>query len=214
MQKLRLNLSMSLDGFVAGPSQSVEHPLGVGGERLHEWAFELSFFRTMHGMEGGTVNESTAVAQRMMSGVGATIMGRNMFGGQPGPWDGVTPWNGWWGDDPPYHHPVFVLTHYPRDPLILRGGTTFFFITGGIRQALEQARDAAGERDITLGGGANAAQQFLREGLVDEVTITQVPVLLGEGERLFGGDADLMAGLAFTGSIAAPGVTHLLFSRT
>ena len=144
MSRLRLRISMSLDGFVAGPNQSVENPLGIGGMRLHEWAFSLAEWRATHGLEGGEVNASTQVVKESLENVGATIMGRNMFGGHPGIWDPNRPWNGWWGQNPPYHHPVFVLTHYRRDPLVLEGGTTFTFVTNGIKSALEQARRAAG----------------------------------------------------------------------
>ena len=134
---------MSLDGFIAGPNQSVENPLGIGGMRLHEWAFSLAEWRAMHGLEGGEVNASTQVVKESLENVGATIMGRNMFGGHPGPWSSSKPWNGWWGDNPPYHHPVFVLTHFAREPLVLEGGNTFTFVTDGIHSALEQARRAA-----------------------------------------------------------------------
>src|SRR3954463_14899189 len=153
MSKLRLTISMSLDGYVAGPDQSVENPLGVGGMRLHEWAFELESWRAPHGLEGGEVNESSAVVEEGLANVGATIMGRNMFGGHPGGWDADAPWTGWWGDDPPFHHPVFVLTHQAREPLPCEGGTTFTFVTDGIVSALEQARQAAGGKDVSLAGG-------------------------------------------------------------
>jgi dihydrofolate reductase len=160
---------MSLDGYVAGPSQSVEKPLGIGGERLHGWAFQLAAFRALFGFEGGIVNESTPVVEESLANIGATVMGRNMFGGYPGPWNAENPWNGWWGADPPFHHPVFVLTHYAREPLVLEGGTTFIFVTDGIESALEQAMRAAGGKDVSLGGGASAAQQYLAAGLVDEM---------------------------------------------
>src|SRR5438477_4862017 len=151
---------MSLDGFVAGPHQSVDHPLGVSGMRLHEWAFPLAFWRSMHGLPGGDVDESNHVVEQSFAGVGATIMGRHMFGGHPGPWKRDNPWMGWWGNNPPYHHPVFVLTHHPREPLVLEGGTTFNFVTGGIEAALDQARREARGKDVMLAGGASAAQQF------------------------------------------------------
>lgn len=205
---------MSFDGFVAGPNQSVENPLGIGGMRLHEWAFALAIFRNQHGMKGGEVNESTRVVEESLANIGATIMGRNMFGGHPGPWDPGKPWNGWWGPNPPYHHPVFVLTHYPREPLILEGGTIFTFVTNGIEAALEQARRAAGGKDITLAGGARAAQQYLVAGLVDEMEISIAPTLLGSGERLFEGVGDNLHGLELVRTVAAPNVTHLRFSRT
>src|SRR5688572_1361648 len=183
--KLRFKISMSLDGFVAGPHQSVDNPLGIGGERLHEWAFAFAEFRAIHGEAGGVVNESTRVVEESLDNIGATVMGRNMFGGHPGPWDAKKPWTGWWGDNPPYHHPVFVLTRHPRQPLALESGTTFTFITEGIEAALEKARQAAGGKNVSLAGGANAAQQYLAAGLVDEMEISLVPTLLGDGERLF-----------------------------
>lgn len=213
MSKLRLKISMSIDGFVAGPHQSVENPLGVGGMRLHEWVFPLAVWRAMQGLEGGVVNESTRVVEESMANVGATIMGRNMFGGHPGPWDAKKPWNGWWGVNPPFHHPVFVLTHHARAPLELEGGTTFTFVTGGIEAALEQARRAAGRKDVSLAGGAKAAQQYLAAGLVDEMEINLVPALLGSGERLFDGLGDDLHGLELVRTVAAPKVTHLKFAR-
>lgn len=204
---------MSLDGYVAGPHQSVEAPLGVGGMRLHEWAFPLAAFRRLHGLEGGEVNESTAVIEESFAGVGATVMGRNMFGGHPGPWSAERPWNGWWGANPPFHHPVFVLTHHARAPLELQGGTTFFFVTDGIHAALERARQAASGRDVALGGGAGAARQYLAAGLVDEMQISLVPTLLGAGERLFEGLGDDLHGLALVRTLVAPKVVHLEFAR-
>ncbi len=204
---------MSLDGFVAGPSQSVENPLGIGGMRLHEWAFELAIFRGEHEMEGGEINESTAVVKESLANIGATVMGRNMFGGHPGPWKARKPWNGWWGNNPPFHHPVFVLTHHKRDPLELEGGTTFTFVTEGIEAALEQARRAAGGKDVSLAGGAKAAQQYLLAGLVDEMEISFVPTLLGSGERLFEDLGDDLHGLELVRTVAAPKVTHLKFVK-
>jgi len=203
---------MSLDGFAAGPQQSVENPLGVGGMRLHEWVFPLKAWREMHGMEGGEVNESSAVVEESLANIGATIMGRNMFGGHPGGWDARQPWNGWWGDNPPFHHPVFVLTHHARQPLRMQGGTIFHFVTQGIEVALDQAKRAAGGKDISLAGGARAAQQYLKAGLVDEMEINLAPTLLGSGERLFDGVTDLN-GLELVRTVAAPKVTHLKFSR-
>ncbi|HYC33726.1 MAG TPA: dihydrofolate reductase family protein, partial [Gemmatimonadales bacterium] len=185
MSRLRFTISMSLDGYVAGPEQSVKEPLGIGGEQLHEWVFPLEAWRKPHGLEGGEVNESTPVLEESLRGIGATIMGRNMFGGHPGPWDARKPWQGWWGRTPPFHHPVFVLTHHPRGPLELEGDTTFTFVTGGIEEALDRARRAAGGGDVALAGGAKAAQQYLAAGLVDEMNLHVVPVLLGGGERLF-----------------------------
>lgn len=213
MSKLRLKISMSLDGFVAGPNQSVENPLGIGGNRVHEWVFDLAAWRAEHGLEGGTVNESTRVIEESRANMGATIMGRNMFGGHPGPWDPTKPWKGWWGEDPPYHHPVFVLTHYPRETLVLEGGNTFTFVTDGIESALEQARQAAGGKDVSLAGGAKAAQEYLKADLVDEMEISLAPTLLGSGERLFEGIGDNLHGLELVRTIAAPDVTHLKFAR-
>ena len=204
---------MSLDGFVAGPNQSVENPLGVGGMRLHEWVFPLKVWREMQGMEGGTVNASSKVIEDSMANIGATIMGRNMFGGHPGPWDAKKPWRGWWGENPPYHHPVFVLTHHAREPLALEGGNTFTFVTDGIESALDQARRAARGKDISLAGGARAAQQYFAAGLLDEMVISLAPVLLGSGERLFDGVDDDLRGLQLVRTVATPEVVHLKFAR-
>jgi dihydrofolate reductase len=204
---------MSLDGFVAGPDQSVEQPLGAGGMRLHEWVFPLEAWREMHGLEGGEVNESAHVVEESLANIGATIMGRNMFGGGPGPWDSRQPWNGWWGENPPFHHPVFVLTHHPRERLELEGGNSFTFVTTGLESALEQARRAAGGKDVSLAGGARAAQQYLAAGFVDEMEIHLVPVLLGSGERLFDRLGDDLHGLELVRTVAAPNVTHLKFAR-
>jgi dihydrofolate reductase len=210
MTKLRLQIAMSLDGFVAGPNQSVENPLGEGGMRLHEWAFALEAWRKQHGDDGGEVNPSSAVVEESLANVGAYIMGRNMFGGGPGPW-GDEPWNGWWGDDPPYHTPVFVLTNHAREPLVMQGGTTFHFVTDGIESALEQASEAAGGKDITLAGGANVVRQYLKAGLIDELNINLVPVLLGAGERLFDNVEGAEVGFEVARAIEAPGVTHLMY---
>jgi dihydrofolate reductase len=164
-------------------------------------------------MEGGEVDESTPIIENMFAGVGASVMGRHMFGGHPGPWDASTPWNGWWGKNPPFHHPVFVVTHHARPPLTLEGGTTFTFVTEGIEAALDQARRAAGGKDVSLGGGANIAQQYLAAGLVDEMMISLVPMLLGAGERLFEHVGDDLHGLKLAQTIAAPNVVHLKFTR-
>ena len=213
MSKLRLKISMSLDGFVAGPSQSVDNPLGIGGMRLHEWVFPLRVWREMHGMQGGETNESSRVVEESMANIGATIMGRNMFGGHPGPWDAARPWNGWWGDNPPFHHPVFVLTHHAREPLVLEGGTTFTFVTDGLASALTQARQAANGKDVALTGGAQAAQQYLAAGLVDQMELNLVPILLGDGERLFDNVGADLHGMELVRVVAAPKVTHLKFAR-
>jgi dihydrofolate reductase len=213
VSKLRLKIAMSLDGFVAGPNQSVENPLGVGGMRVHEWVFPLAAWRREMGMPGGEVNESSRVVEESTANIGATIMGRNMFGGHPGPWDVTRPWKGWWGDNPPYHHPVFVLTHHARAPLVMEGGTTFTFVTDGIRSALDQATRAAAGKDVSLAGGAKAAQQYLVAGLVDEMEINLAPVLLGSGERLFEGVGDDLRGLELVRTVAGPKATHLKFAR-
>jgi dihydrofolate reductase len=209
MSKLRFNIAMSLDGFIAGPNQNEENPLGIGGMELHQWLFPLAAFREMHGDEGGEVNASTPVVEEWLENVGATVMGRNMFGGGPGPW-GDDPWNGWWGDEPPFHTPVFVLTHHPREPLELRGGTTFHFVTDGIKSALEQAKEAADGKDVSLGGGASVAQQYLVAHLIAEMEISLVPLLLGDGAKLLdnvGTDVKFEQVRA----IEAPGVTHLKY---
>jgi dihydrofolate reductase len=211
MARLRVNIAMSLDGFVAGPDQSVEDPLGKGGMQLHEWAFGLAAFRDAHGMEGGEVNASTAVVEETLQNIGAAVMGRNMFGGH-GPW-ADNPWNGWWGDNPPFHTPVFVVTHHAREPLVMEGGTTFIFVTDGIESALAQAREAAGGKDVSLGGGASIVQQYLKAGLIDELQINLVPVLLGGGARLFDNLDGADVRLECTRVVEAPGVTHLRYRR-
>jgi dihydrofolate reductase len=208
--KFRFQISVSVDGFIAGPNPSEPDPLGEGGEQLHEWAFKLAAWRKPHGREGGEVNASSAVMEEALSNVGATVMGRKMFGGGPGPW-GDDPWDGWWGEEPPFHTPVFVLTHHEREPLEKEGGTTFTFVTDGIESALEQAKEAAGGKDVSLGGGADVAQQYLAAGLIDELDLNVVPVLLGGGTRLF----DNLAGSDFVleqvRAIEAPGVTHIKY---
>jgi dihydrofolate reductase len=212
--KLTFDISMSLDGFIAGPDMTPDKGLGEGGERLHRWAFETAGFRKGHGRSGGVDNPSSAVIEEMLTASGAVIMGRRMFGGGDGPWGdpawGPTPWEGWWGDEPPFHSPVFVLTHHPRETLV-KGETTFTFVTDGIESALRQARDAAGGRDVALGGGANVAQQYLRAGLLDEVQIHLVPVLLGRGVPLFANLEPKQVGLECTRVIEAPDVTHLRY---
>lgn len=209
VSRLRFQISVSLDGFVAGPNPSEEKPLGEGGMDLHEWVFRLAAWRRPHGREGGEVNASSAVVEEGLENVGATIMGRKMFGGGPGPW-GEDPWDGWWGDDPPFHHPVFVLTHHEREPLVKEGGNSFTFVTEGVESALEQAKEAAGGKDISLGGGAEVAQQYLAAGLVDEMLLNVVPVLLGGGTRLFAG-LGAESGWEQVRAIEAPGVVHLFY---
>lgn len=209
MSTIRFQLSVSLDGYSAGPDQSEENPLGVGGEDLHEWVIELEAWRKPHGQEGGKVNASTPVVEELQSNVGATVMGRNMFGGGPGSWREDPPWNGWWGDNPPFHTPVFVLTHHPRRPLEMDGGTTFFFVTEGIESALEQAKQATAGRDVLIAGGASVVQQYLAAGLVDEFQLHIVPIVLGAGERLLDNVGN--QALEQLRAIEAPGVTHLKY---
>ncbi len=209
MAELRLDISISLDGYVAGPDPSEENPLGIGGEQLHEWALPLEAWRRPHGLEGGEVNRSSEVMEETQANLGATVMGRNMFGGE-GSWD-AKPWDGWWGDEPPFHMPVFVLTHHDREPLVKDGGTTFTFVTDGIESAFAQAEEAAGGKDIGLAGGADVAQQFLRAGLVDEMQLHVAPVLLGGGTRLLDNLEGANLELECIRVIAAPGVTHLKY---
>ena len=205
----KFNISMSLDGYVAGPEPSEDDPLGKGGEQLHEWVFELEAWRKPHGREGGVVNESTPVFEELLENQGASVMGRNMFGGGPGPW-GDDPWNGWWGDEPPFHQPVFVLTHHEREPLVL-GDTTFTFVTDGIEAALEQATGAAGGKDVALGGGADVAQQYIGAGLLDTIELSVVGVLLGGGTPLFDNLAGSDARFEPVRAIQTPEVTHLKY---
>jgi dihydrofolate reductase len=210
MSKLRLSITMSLDGYVSGPDQSEANPIGVGGMALHEWFFPLRAFREMHGDTGGDVNASSAVVQERQANLGATIMGRNMFGPVRGPWPDEA-WRGWWGDDPPYHHPVFVLTHHAREPLEMQGGTTFIFVTDGIDSALAQAREAAKGRDVWLAGGASTVNQYLAAQLVDAIDISIAPVILGGGSRLFEGVAPGAVGLTQGRVVEGPGVTHIAY---
>jgi dihydrofolate reductase len=213
MPKLRVhNLAMSLDGYAAGPRQSSNAPLGVGGEQLHEWVFETIFGRRMLGQEGGDDGLDNQFLMRGDEGVGATIMGRNMFGPIRGEW-GSEEWRGWWGDDPPYHHPVFVLTHHPHAPIPMRGGTTFNFVTDGIEAALRQAFEAANGQDVRLAGGPATIQQYLRAGLVNEMHVAIVPVLLGSGERLFDNLQGRAARYTCVGFVSSPAVAHVRIER-
>ena len=207
MSKVRVHISVSADGYVAGPNQSLENPLGEGGESLHEWVVALRAWREPHGMEGGEVNASTPVVEELKTNVGAEIMGRGKFGGY-GPW-GDDPWPGWWGEDPPFHMPVFVLTHHEREPLTL-SDTTFTFVTDGIESALDQARTAAAGKDVTIGGGANVVDQYLAAGLIDELELHIASLVLGGGARLFDAvGADVR--LEQVRAIEAPGVTHVKY---
>jgi dihydrofolate reductase len=212
MAKLKFHISMSLDGYVAGPDQGPDDPLGRGGLALHEWVFRTRFFRSMTGQEGGEIGIDHDNALRWHTNIGATIMGRNMFGPVRGPWpDGS--WTGWWGDDPPYRHPVFVLTHHPRDPVTMQGGTTFHFVTGGIEPALEQAFAAAAGKDVAVAGGARTAQQYLSAGLVDEMGLHVVPVLLGRGERLFDNLDGGPTGYECAEFVSSPNAAHFSYVR-
>ena len=212
MGKLKLDISMSLDGYVAGPNQTLEEALGEGGEQLHDWALPTKAFQEAHGREGGETGIDSDVIDEVFSGVGASIMGRRMFSGGEGPWEDDPNANGWWGDDPPFDGAVFVLTHHERESLEL-GKSTFHFVTDGIESALRRAREAAGDADIAIGGGANAAQQYLAAGLLDEIRLHVVPVLLGGGVRLFDGPAAGTASrLELTRSIESPtGTMHLTY---
>jgi dihydrofolate reductase len=208
MSKVRAHITVSADGYVAGPNQSLENPLGEGGGSLHDWAVPLRAFREPHGMEGGEVNASSPIVEESLANVGAEIMGRGMFGGGPGPW-GDDLWPGWWGEEPPFHMPVFVLTHHEREPLTL-SDTTFTFVTGGIESALDQARTAAAGKDVAIVGGANVINQYLAAGLVDELELHVVPLVLGGGARLFDGLGPELE-LEQVRAVEAPGVTHLKY---
>jgi dihydrofolate reductase len=209
MGKLTFEITMSLDGFVAGPNATLEDPLGQGGERLHEWVYGLASWRESHGQAGGVRSADDELVEEQVNRTGAVIMGRQMFGGY-GAWEDE-PWDGWWGDDPPFHVPVFVLTNHPREPLVKRGGTTFTFVTDGIESALEQARAAAGNKDVNVAGGANVAQQYLQAGLLDELHIHVAPMLLGAGVRLFENHVPHLVELEPTRVIESPHVTHLRY---
>jgi dihydrofolate reductase len=206
MSSVTCHISISLDGFVAGPNQSVQDPLGEGGEGLHEWVVATASWREQHDKEGGERNADSQVAEEVIQNVGAYIMGRKMFGGD-GPWD--ESWKGWWGDDPPFHAPVFVLTHHPREPLEMEGGTTYHFVTDGIESALGQARAAAGDKDVAIAGGARAVQQYLAAGLLDELYLHIVPVLLRGGERLLENVGDPT--LEPVKVVESPAVTHVKY---
>ncbi len=211
MTRLTLNITMSLDGFVAGPNQTLEQPLGDGGERIHEWMVGLASFRERHGMEGGTTNPDSEVLEESVSATGAVVMGRRMFSGGAGPWEDDPNADGWWGDDPPFHVPVFVLTHHPREPVTKEGGTSYTFVTDGIEAALEQARAAAEDKDVSVAGGASVAQQYLKAGLLDELQVHVAPMLLGDGVRLFDQLGTEPAQLEVTRAIESPAVTHLRY---
>ena len=207
MSRVISHISISLDGYAAGPNQSLDEPLGEGGERLHEWVFATEAWQRHHGRDTGVRNTDSGVVERVTQNVGAYIMGRNMFGGGPGPWD--ESWKGWWGDEPPYHVPVYVLTHHEREPLEMQGGTTFHFVTDGVGSALEQARAAAGDGDVHVIGGANAIQQYLAAGLLDELLLHISPIVLGGGARLLENVGDPKLEIAEV--VAGEGATHVKY---
>ncbi|MGH7764338.1 MAG: dihydrofolate reductase family protein [Candidatus Dormibacteraceae bacterium] len=209
MGKVICHQSMALDGFSAGANQSLDNPIGDGGMSLHEWMFDTAAFRRMQGLEGGPESADSAIVAELSanSNVGAYVMGRNMFAAGRGEWD--ESWKGWWGENPPYHAPTFVLTHYPRNPVPMRGGTTFYFVTDGIESAMRQAREAAGARDVQIAGGASTINQSLRAGLLDELFLHIAPIVLGSGERLFQDVGDLH--LTPVEVIASARVTHIRY---
>jgi dihydrofolate reductase len=211
MGKVKFEITTSVDGFITGPNPGYEHPLGEGGERLHEWAYGLRAFREPHGESGGETGPDNDLLEESFASSGATIMGRRMFSGGQGPWEEDPNADAWWGDDPPFHHAVFVLTHHPRETMEMKGGTTFTFVTDGIESALEQAQAAAGDKDVGIGGGANVFQQYLKAGLVEEMLIHVAPVLMGEGVRLFENHIDGQVELERTQVIDSPAVTHLRY---
>ena len=207
MNSVTSQIAISLDGFVAGPNQSLENPVGEGGMRLHQWIFETASWREQQGLDGGVNNASSKVIDELTRDVGAYIMGRKMFGGGAGPWNEA--WTGWWGDDPPYHVPAFVLTHHPRKSLSMRGGTTFTFVTDGIESALEQAKAVAGNKDVAIAGGASAIRQYLAAGKLDELYLHLVPFILGAGERLLEDVGDPV--LEPVKVVTSPAVTHIKY---
>jgi dihydrofolate reductase len=211
MPRFFLDISMSLDGFVAGPNATLEEPLGVGGERLHDWVLRLASWRETHGLDGGETGPDDDLARATWDRVGATVMGRRMFSGGAGAWEDDPNADAWWGDNPPFHHPVFVLTHHPRETVVKEGGTTFYFVNDGIESALEQARAAAEDSDVQLSGGASVAQQYLSARLLDELHIHVAPILLGGGVSLFGELGADAPGLKLTKVVESPFVTHLTY---
>jgi dihydrofolate reductase len=211
MAKVTFDISVSLDGFVAGPNQTIEQPLGEGGERLHEWVVGLASWRERHGLSGGETNPDSEVVEESLRNTGAVLMGRRMFSGGEGPWEDDPNRDGWWGDDPPFRVPVFVLTHHARETVTKEGGTTFTFVTDGIEAALDQAREAAGDKDVVIAGGANVVQQYLQAGLIDEFQIHVAPVLLSDGVRLFDNLAAKQIEVEPTRVIESPAVSHLRY---
>jgi dihydrofolate reductase len=214
MSQLRCHISISADGFVAGPNQSEENPLGEGGEGLHDWAVSLAAWRESHAKDGGEVNPSTPIMEQTLENIGAGVMGRNMFGPVSGGDWGDGHWKGWWGDVPPYHNDVFILTHHAREAVEMEGGTTYHFVTDGIERALERAKEAADGQDVRLWGGARVVQQYLAAGLLDVLELHVVPVLLGDGARLFDNLGGAGVKLEQVRAVEAPGVTHLKYRVT
>jgi dihydrofolate reductase len=212
MGSVKVDISVSLDGYVAGPNQSLEEPLGEGGEELHEWWVHTKSFKDVHGGEGGATGVDSDIGAEHLAGVGATIMGRKMYSGGSGPWQDDPKASGWWGDEPPFHHPVYVLTQHEREPLELTG-TTFHFVTDGIESALEHARAAAGGRDVEIAGGGSVVSQYLKAGAVDDLQVHVVPIFLGGGSRLFDGHLAQAPGkLELTRAVQSPtGVMHLKY---
>lgn len=211
MARFFLEITMSLDGFVAGPNATLEQPLGQGGERLHEWVYPLASWRAPHGLEGGETGPDDDLVRATVARAGSVIMGRRMFSGGEGPWANDQNADAWWGDDPPFHTAVFVLTHHEREPVEKEGGTTFIFVTDGIESALEQARDAAGDKDVQLSGGASVAQQYLRAGLLEELNVHVAPLLLGGGVSLFGDLGPDAPALKLANLVESPRATHLTY---
>jgi len=214
MAEIRVHaFSISLDGYGAGPDQSPENPLGVGGEELHEWMFPTRTFQRMQGKEGGTSGVDDELTRRGFENIGAWIMGRNMFAPSRGPWPGDG-WKGWWGDNPPYHAPVFVLTHHPQAPIPMEGGTTFHFVTDGVDAALKRAVEAAGGRDVRIGGGVGTIRQYLTAGLIDEMHLAIAPVLLGSGQHLLAGINALELGYQVAEHVPTAGAaTHVVLTK-
>jgi dihydrofolate reductase len=211
MSNVTCQISISLDGFVAGPNQSLDNPIGEGGMRLHQWAFATDTWNRQHGSEAGERTADSLVAEEVAQGIGAYIMGRNMFSPGRGAWD--LEWRGWWGEDPPYHTPVYVLTHHEREPLAMDGGTTFHFVTDGIHAALERAKEAAQGKDVRLGGGVATIRQYLTAGLIDEIHLVISPALLGRGEHLLGGIDTVSLGYKCTEHASSDQATHVVLTK-
>jgi dihydrofolate reductase len=212
VSKVRISFSISVDGFGAGPNQDIDNPIGAGGLALHQWAFATQTFQAMHGGDGGSAGVADDFAKRGFANVGAWILGRNMFAPTRGPWLDDS-WKGWWGDSPPYHVPVFVLTHHARESIVMQGGTTFHFVTGGIAVALERAREAAHGMDVRIGGGVSTIRQYLQANLIDEMHLAVSPLLLGAGEGLFTGIDTAKLGFRCTEHVPLPDATHYVFTR-